>query len=240
MKDLVQFVQGELEKRADPEKAGPMAAYMKTRMPFYGVQKKGRDEIAQAFADYHPNSLQDYEKVVLSLWSLPHREEKYLAINFAIRKSDFIQPASLPLYEKLIREGAWWDFVDSIAISLVGVALRENRKLWKSMDRWIEDEDFWIRRTAILFQARYRSDTDEDQLFDYCLRSAGEKEFFIRKAIGWALREYSYARPERVKGFLLENRELLSGLSYREGARKLIRDGLMKKPAPPKRRGSKA
>lgn len=105
MKDLVQFVQGELEKRADPEKAGPMAAYMKTRMPFYGVQKKGRDEISRAFADYRPDSLQDYEKAVLSLWSLPHREEKYLAINFATRMSEFIQPDSLPLYEKLIRDG---------------------------------------------------------------------------------------------------------------------------------------
>src|SRR5579872_5304341 len=111
--ELVAFVQSELANRADPRKAAGMAAYMKTSMPFYGVPKPAREEVSreakQRFAVFNRR---DYERAVLALWKLPHREEKYFAIDMARAWRDFIRPESLPLYRRLIAEGAWWDMVD--------------------------------------------------------------------------------------------------------------------------------
>ncbi len=228
MKDLTKFVQDELAALADPVKAVPMAAYMKTDMPFYGVQKPVRAKLEKALIrKFKATTRTEYRQAVLALWQLPHREEKYLAIHFAAGHADFVDVASIPLYKRLIQEGAWWDFVDGIATALIGVALRNNpERVWPSMDEWIEDHDFWLRRTAILCQLGFKKETDSGRLFDYCLRRAHEKEFFIRKAIGWALRDYSYAEPARVKVFLLKNQARLSGLSFREGAKQLKRKGL--------------
>ena len=125
--ELLAFVSGQLNSRADPTKAGPMAAYMKTAMPFYGVAKPERDRIGAAVKARFPiTSHDDYEGTVKSLWALSHREEKYLAIHIARLYTDFVTPQSLPLYKQLIQEGAWWDFVDEIAIQLVGRILREH------------------------------------------------------------------------------------------------------------------
>lgn len=225
----VDFVQSELKALADPAKAVPMAAYMKTDMPFYGVQKPDREAIhRQLKKRFIPSNRREYEAAVRALWELPHREEKYAAVEFAIMHEPFITSASLPLYERLIREGAWWDLVDGVAVVLVGgLLLRERTKLKPLMDEWVEDDHMWIRRTALLAHNKHRNKTDYRQLFDHCLRRAPENEFFIRKAIGWALREYSYAEPERVRDFLTKHRSTLSGLSYREGAKQLVRSGRM-------------
>jgi 3-methyladenine DNA glycosylase AlkD len=229
MKNLVIFVQRELAALADPDKAGPMAAYMKTEMPFYGVQKPARAKVEKAvLRDFKAATRSEYKQAVLALWHLPHREEKYLAIHFAAGHKEFVDAASITLYKRLIQEGAWWDFVDGIATALVGVALVKNPdKVWPTMDVWIEDDDFWLRRTALLCQLGFKKETDHRRLFDYCLRRADEKEFFIRKAIGWALRDYSYAEPARVKAFLQKHEGRLSGLSFREGAKQLRRQGLL-------------
>ena len=225
---LVKFVQENLRAAADPEKAAPMAAYLKTEMSFYGVQKGGRVTIYREMkARFAPEDRTGYEKDVLALWALPHREEKYTAIEYAFQSKEYITPESPPLYERLIREGAWWDLVDGVAISLVGCLLLEYREAIRPvMEKWIDDPDFWIRRTALIAHNRHKEKTDEKQLFDHCLRRAHEKEFFVRKAIGWALREYSYTAPEAVRDFLVGNRESLSRLSFREGAKHLVRSGL--------------
>ena len=93
------------------------------------------------------------------------------------------------------------------------------------MDTWIDHDDMWLRRAALISQIKHKKGTDEKRLFRYCTRRAAEKEFFIRKAIGWALREYSYTAPEAVCDFIRENRDSLSGLSIREGAKQLRRAG---------------
>lgn len=224
---LVLYVQQELRRRADPAKALEMAAYMKTDMPFYGVQKPDRVAMHRFMrTQFCPPSQQDYEDGVLALWRLPHREEKYAAIEFASQNRKYIASASLPLYERLIREGAWWDFVDPVATMLVGgVLLRQRADVGRVMDQWIRDPDLWIRRAALLAHLKHKTQTDERQLFDHCLRLAGEKEFFIRKAIGWALREHSKTAPDAVRAFLTEHRARLSPLSYREGAKHLLREG---------------
>ncbi len=225
--DLADFVTTRLETAADPAKAGPMAAYMKTSMPFFGVQKPERVRIVrEALRRFRPASRRSYEASVRALWSRPHREEKYAAIAVAIGVDELVAPASLGLYERLIRAGAWWDFVDDVAIRLVGRVLREHRESTKPlMEAWIDDDDMWIRRSALISQITHEDDTDHRTLFRHCRRRASETEFFIRKAIGWALRDYSYAAPDRVAAFLIANRERLSGLSFREGAKALRRVG---------------
>ncbi len=226
--EIPAWVTAELSAVANPAKAAPMAAYMKTDMPFFGVQKPARDRIARELRRRTAApGRRELERLVRALWKLPHREQKYLAIQVARTWPDLIGPASLPLYEKLIREGAWWDFVDEVAIKLVGASWQaEPAKVAPLLDEWIDDDDLWIRRTAIIVQVGAKKATDWRRLSKYCRRCMHEKEFFIRKAIGWALRDYSYAEPERVKAFLEEHRGQLSGLSYREGANALRRSGV--------------
>ncbi|MFP4600367.1 MAG: DNA alkylation repair protein [Persicimonas sp.] len=220
---IVQNVASMLAERADAEKAAKMAEYMKTEMPFYGVQAKPRDEIVRAVGrDIALDSREDYQALVLALWQQPHREENNIAIRLARRFSAFINFESLSLYERLIREGAWWDFVDEIAGHLVGrVLAKAPDKTWPVLDRWVEDDDMWIRRTALLAQKRQKDKTDQDRLFRYCLACADEDEFFIRKAIGWALREYSYVAPDAVRGFVDDHRDRFSGLTIREATKRL-------------------
>ncbi|MDZ4820789.1 MAG: DNA alkylation repair protein [Planctomycetota bacterium] len=229
-KAMLQFVQSEFKQLANRDNAAAMAAYMKTSMPFYGIPKPLHVPIYRTLRkEFAPASQDEYERRVLALWKLPHREEKYAAIEYARVHRSFIVPESLPVYEKLIRTGAWWDLVDPVAIDLVGaVHLKWRSETRPLMERWIDDTDMWIRRTAILSQNKHRTATDEKLLFEFCLKCAAERKFFIRKAIGWALRDYSYTAPNAVRKFLLKNRSRLSPLSFREGAKALVRNGEMR------------
>jgi len=220
---MVSFVQAELSKMADPAKAVPMAAYMKTEMPFYGVPKPGRVLIGREVkARFPPVDAEDYRRKVLALWGLPHREEKYLAIGYAWTFHTYVVFPQVDLFERMIVEGAWWDFVDELASPIVGKIVLEDRLLMRPvLERWIEGPDLWLRRSAIICQIRHKEKTDQAMLFDFCLRCSDEKEFFIRKAIGWALREYARTRPDEVRRFLAEQGDKLSGLSRREAAKHL-------------------
>lgn len=224
--ELSKFIQSEFKKAADAEKAPAMAAYMKTEMPFYGIQKPERAVVYREMKRrFRPTNRPEYEAGVRALWSNKHREDKYAAIEFARQHSEFIGVDSLKLYEDLVRDGAWWDLVDDIAQSLVGEALRKDRtKVKRVLEKWIKDDDMWIRRTAILAHNRHKDQTDEEQLFRHCLLCSHEKEFFIRKAIGWALRNYSYVSPKSVKMFVKSNKDVLSPLSIREGLKQLERN----------------
>jgi 3-methyladenine DNA glycosylase AlkD len=223
MDELVEYVQSELTAMADPDKAPQMAAYLKTEMPFYGVQTPARRKLGRELKKrFPPHTADEYRAMVETLWALPHREEKYLAIGVAGAHRQFITFEQLDLYERLITEGAWWDLVDGVASSLVGrVLLLERPRTRRVLDGWIDCEDMWLRRTAIISQLEHKEATDAAMLFDYCSRRSFEKEFFIRKAIGWALRQYARVDPAAVSDYLLANRERLSGLSFREAAKHL-------------------
>lgn len=227
---LVKYVRAELVALADPVKAEEMAAYMRTEMPFYGVQKPDRLPLIREMKKrFQPASLDDYQRNVLALWQLDHREEKYLAINYADSFKQFMIPQAVPLFERLVREGQWWDFVDPIASWLVGRTLLSHEECLRPViETYVEDEDFWIRRTALLAHLGHKEMTNSEALFRYCTTLAGEKEFFIRKAIGWALREYSKSEPEKVSRYLKKNADKLSPLSYKEGAKHLVKMGLLK------------
>ena len=223
--ELAHYVTAELRRLADPAKAPAMAAYMKTAQPFYGVPTPIRTVILREVRErFVPVDQESSEHNVLALWKLPYREERYCAIAYARHHPRFITPSALWLYERMIREGAWWDFVDEIAVNLVGGVLGNfPAKTRPLVERWIEDSDMWIRRTALLAHLKHKKATDAAQLFDHCLRRAHEREFFIRKAIGWALREYSKTEPRAVRAFLATNRQRLSKLSLAEGSKHLAR-----------------
>jgi 3-methyladenine DNA glycosylase AlkD len=220
---LTAFASSRLAAVADPEKAAPMAAYMKTDQAFYGVQKPGRSGIFDEMIDrFAPSDRDDYTSAVLALWDQPHREEQYFAIGFAKAFPRYITLSSVPLYRRLIVEGAWWDFVDDIATSLVGSVLRNQRDpMTPKIRAWIDDRDLWLRRTAIIGQLGHKEATDEALLFDACAQRLDEQEFFIRKAIGWALRDYAKTDPAAVRSFVLDHREEMSGLSFREATKHL-------------------
>lgn len=221
--EAVQVAKAELASRADATAAPAMAAYMKTDMPFYGVKSSGRKEVARRlFAEFAPADAAELWDLIDGLWTEPHREEKYLAVAYGRRFSRMLGAGDLPRIAALITEGAWWDLVDELAIHLVGDVLRRDPAgSWPVIDAWNRSPDMWLRRTSIICQVGSKSATDATRLFRFCLACAHEKEFFVRKAIGWALRQYARVDPTAVRTFLAEHGDALSGLSYREAAKHL-------------------
>jgi 3-methyladenine DNA glycosylase AlkD len=220
---LVTSVEMDLTAAALPEKAGPMAAYMKTDMPFYGVQKAGRTPILRRLKhEYAPLDVAEYHQAVKALWRLGHREEKYLAIAYARAFDEYVRTESMQLFERLIVEGAWWDFVDEIASRLVGrVLFKERSRTDPTIRGWISSEDMWLRRTSIICQLTHKTETDVGLLADACDVNLADSEFFIRKAIGWSLREYAKTDPDWVRDYVTLHASELSGLSYREATKHL-------------------
>jgi 3-methyladenine DNA glycosylase AlkD len=215
------YVQSALAEQANPDKAAQMQAYMKTEMPFYGVQKPGLIPVLRhVVKNFPPSTRAEYERLVLALWRLPHREEKYIAQRVAVKHRQFMVPASLPLYRRFVVEGAWWDFVDEASTHMVReLVLEFPLEVWPKVDTWIDADDMWLRRSAIICQVGAKERTDADRLFSFCEQRAFEKEFFIRKAIGWSLREYAKTDAAAVAAFATSHREDLSGLSYREATK---------------------
>jgi 3-methyladenine DNA glycosylase AlkD len=212
-----------LTQAADPVKAAPMAAYMKTDMPFYGVTSRDRKAISRHLTSQFPAaSRAEYEAAVRALWRGSHREEKYLAVSYARAFPRYVTLSSIPMYQMMITQGAWWDFVDEIAAHLVGgVLLNQREGLTPRLDAWTTNHDMWLRRTSILSQLRHKSNTDTEFLEAACSRNLADNEFFIRKAIGWALREYAKTDPAWVLEFVLRHEAGMSGLTYREAMKHL-------------------
>jgi 3-methyladenine DNA glycosylase AlkD len=201
-----------LRARADPSKAPEMQRYMKSSMPFLGVQKAGRVALAREVFPAHPSLEQ-----VLTLWrEATYREERYMALALLERRAPEI--AALPVYEELIVTGAWWDLVDAVATGPLGALLPEVAGLLRM---WSVDEDMWKRRASIIAQVKRRGDTDFALLADCIEPNRGDREFFIRKAIGWALRAYAWTDPATVVAYC-ETHEL-SGLSRREALKNVQR-----------------
>jgi 3-methyladenine DNA glycosylase AlkD len=212
-------VRRELEARATPAKAEGMRAYMKSAMPFLGVQKPAREEVARAVFAAHPlDGFEHWRDTVLRLWrEATYREERYLAIRLVRdrRYRGHRTMAALPLYEELIVTGAWWDFVDEVAVRLLGELLgRDDARLPPVLRRWATDDDMWKRRAAIISQVMRKRDTDLALLYDCIEPNREDREFFIRKGIGWALRAYAWIDPEEIERYCATH--VLSPLSRRE------------------------
>jgi 3-methyladenine DNA glycosylase AlkD len=206
-----------LEARADADKAKGMAAYMRNRFPFLGVQGPGRREaMAAARADLPQPSEADLTDLVRALWRLDAREYQYVGSDEIWRAAGRCGPSFLTVIEWVITARSWWDTVDRLAVHGAGVLVANHSALRTEMDRWLDDDDLWLRRSALLHQLLWRDRTDAAWLFAACERRAGETEFFIRKAIGWVLREYSKTDASAVRGFVAAHEVDLSPLSRRE------------------------
>ena len=212
-----------LIQAADPAKAGPMASYMKTETPFYGVSSHDRKVISRGLAREFPaRSRTEYVNAVRTLWHGEFREEKYLAIAYARLFPHYVTLSSVSMYRTMITQGAWWDFVDEIAAHLVGsVLFRQRDRLTPTMESWTMSNDLWLRRTSIICQLRHKADTDTELLESACTRNLESTEFFIRKAIGWALREFGKTDPSWVIGYVERHKNEMSGLTHREAVKHL-------------------
>lgn len=204
---------------ADPVKAAGMAAYMKQRFDFLGVQTPARRQATRALVRSFGG---DPLTTAKALWREPEREFQYLACDLLARHTKRLDADTIDGLLDLATSKSWWDTVDTLA-GVVGDLVRRERGLVARMDALIDDDNFWLRRIALLHQLGWRNDTDTARLFGYCLRRADEKEFFIRKAIGWALRDYAWHAPAAVRAFLDAEGERLSPLSRREAAKNLDR-----------------
>ena len=220
---MVETVRKALEAAAIPAKAEPMAAYMKHKGVFLGVQKPDRVPVIRMLRrEFRPANRGEWRAGVAALWAQPYREERYMALEYGGLFPEFHSAEEAPLYERLAREGAWWDLVDLVMGLLASPTMLTDRAQMRwHTDRWIDDPDMWVRRLALLSQIRHKDRTDGAQLFDYCLRRADENEFFIRKAIGWALRDYSWTSPDAVRDFLRRNEGRFSALTVREASKRL-------------------
>jgi 3-methyladenine DNA glycosylase AlkD len=226
---LAKTILTELGRVAEPARAPAMQAYMKSSMPFLGVAAPVRQTLQKRlFADLRFADAAAFSAEVLGVWrGARYREERYVAVDLTgVRAAKAFQtPALLPLYEEMIVTGAWWDYVDVIAAHRLGGLLAQHRAVMRPlMLGWSRSDDLWKRRSAILCQLRFKEKTDLELLHAVIAPALSSKEFFLRKAIGWALRQYAWTDPAEVRRYVRAHEGELSGLSVRE-ALKNIPDG---------------
>lgn len=217
---MIQDLEKLFKSAANPTVAAEQSAYLRNLFPFFGIAKPDRAILEkEIFKKTKIEDLASLQKTLLKLWEKDRREFHYAALTLAQKYRKLMTPEILPTLEIMIRNQSWWDTVDTIAPNLIGYLVQTYPELTHIMDRWIEDSYLWIRRAALLHQLRWKQATDEKKLFAFCQKTCHEKEFFIQKAIGWVLREYSKTDPKAVKKFISQHRERLSNLSVREASR---------------------
>lgn len=214
-------LQKEFSKVANPAKAKQEKAYMKGQFEYFGIGSKVRRDIQKEFLAN--NGLPDYselENIVKDCWERPEREFQYFGLELLFKYKKEYQKDLVELLEFMITKKSWWDTVDIIAVKLVGELFKIYPELiLPYTSKWINSSNMWLQRSAILFQLGYKEKTDKELLADLIIKaneSKNKDEFFIRKAIGWALRQYSKTNPEWVIEFIKQHDEL-SNLSKSQG-----------------------
>lgn len=218
-KAFVAAVRAGLQELADPVKAPEMQAYMKSDMPFLGMQKPGRVALLKSLPRLE--SRDEWLDAVQALWrEATYREERYVALSLSGDRR-FQSTDLMPWFDEMIVTGAWWDFVDEIASKLIGPLLRSSPEvIGPVMLKWSVDADRWRRRTSIICQLGAKGATDVELLTACIDANVDDRDFFLRKGIGWALREFAKTEPEWVRSFV-EARPGLSPLSRREALKHL-------------------
>jgi 3-methyladenine DNA glycosylase AlkD len=206
-------------KQKNPEQARAMENYMKDNFPFLGIKKPARAALQSDFLKQTKKSSSIDWALVYMLWNLPEREFQYFALDYLLNLKKLLQTEDITKLEVLITKKPWWDTIDLIA-TLVGLLCTKYPELIKShILGWSKDQDIWLVRTTILFQLKYKDKTNTELLSTIINHNCDTKEFFINKAIGWVLREYSKTNPEWVRQFLESTP--LHPLSVREGSKYL-------------------
>lgn len=223
MRTYIEPLRSLFQAHADPAAAEPMAAYMRNQYPYLGIKSALRHQLENEFiANHGLPELEDLSPILFDLWSLPEREFQYTATMLLGKFENKLPPEFIESVQNLLTTKSWWDTVDPLAISTVGTHFRRFPDVQDiKLEEWRRSDDFWLRRTCILFQLKYKKDTDFDLLKAIIQENLGSKEFFINKAIGWALRQYSRTDPDSVRTFVAETP--LTPLSSREALKWLKR-----------------
>jgi 3-methyladenine DNA glycosylase AlkD len=211
--------------RANSEKASGMQAYMKSAMPYYGINlPEVRALSKEVFAEEPITSCHQWQSALLDLWrNARYREERYAALELLSlrRHRDCWTPQLMPMLEEMIISGAWWDLVDALA-PVVGELLRKYpREIRPVMRAWSTDPNQWKRRVSIICQLSFKRETDLELLYANIEANLADRDFFIRKAIGWALRQYAWTDPKEVARYVAAHEAQLSGLSRREALKNI-------------------
>lgn len=218
-------LQALLSAHAHPSQAGPMKRYMRDQFDYLGIKTAELGALFEEHIGAHGlPPLADLDRVLRDLWSLPEREYQYVACGLLRRLEPELPAGFITTIEYLLVTKSWWDTVDGIAAGTVGAHFKRFPGVRRRvLARWRKSENFWLRRTCILFQLGYKSGTDFALLSDIICENLGSKEFFINKAIGWALRQYTRTDPDAVRRFVaatplhpLSAREALKWLHRRE------------------------
>lgn len=219
--EYIEILKAEMEAHQDPKKAVNMAAYLKGHFKCYGIKSPVRNEIQKKwFAELRKSSINRWDIVYL-LWDLEQREYHYIAIDYLNKmpKKEY-RAEDHKLLEEIITTHSWWDSVDSIASNAVGIYFQlfpEKRD--EIITRWRNSNNMWLNRTCLIFQLKYKNEVDFELLKSLIVQYFDVKEFFIQKAIGWSLRQYSKFNPEAVRQFVDEIQ--LEGLARREAVKYL-------------------
>jgi 3-methyladenine DNA glycosylase AlkD len=217
---VIRRLRAEMSGRGDPARGRAQQAYMKSAMPYHGLtMPEVRAVSREVFAPLSNLSCEEWRDRVLATWrAAKFREERYAALMLASdrRYAACRTLAAMPMLEEMIVTGAWWDTVDEVA-HLVGDILRAHPKpMRRQMRAWSTDPNLWKRRVSIICQLSFKKDTDLELLYANIEPNLADRDFFIRKAIGWALRAYAWTDPAEVARYVRENQSRLSGLSRRE------------------------
>ena len=214
------------ESAANPVRAAQMKKYMKDQYEYYGIPTPLRQEMIKGFIkEYGMPGMDILDDVFRSLWQEPMREFQYTVLFLSNRMKKKFTPEHFPLVEYLITEKSWWDTVDGLAAWIVGAIMKIHTSSIKPKTReWMASGNIWMQRTCLIFQLGYKQETDTELLSGFIEALADHKTFWIRKAIGWALREYSKTDPDFVQSFV--NSHQLAPLSSREALKVIERKKL--------------
>lgn len=213
-----------LTEITDPPKGEEMSRYMRNLFPYLGITTPDRRAATRGvIRSARSASSDELLEFAARCWEVPERELQYVATDVLKEGRANLQPGDVDALRGLIATKSWWDTVDALASPTVGSLVERDPALKLVMDEWIDSDDIWVARTAIIHQLRFKQRTDRDRLFAYALRRSADTEFFIRKAIGWGLREYSKTAPEAVAAFVDEHEGQFSGLTVREARKHLNR-----------------
>ena len=221
---LLTQIEGALRPLADAQRAQRMRAYMLDQFAFLGIHASPRRQALRTLPGLKDWTAPALLALAEAVWALPEREFQYAAVDLLAKYHHQLDLQSLPSLIALVQRKSWWDSVDALA-GVVGDILLLARKHGHdgqhTMDSCLGHRNLWVRRVAMLHQLGWKEQTDESRVLHYALHLAGEPDFFIRKAIGWALRDYARTRPDVVRAFLAQQGQAFSGLTRREAAKHL-------------------
>lgn len=222
-RQVLDAVRAALRERGDPARAAGAQAYMKSTLPSLGVRVPEVRRIAASAASAAPfESGDQLRATVLELWRTSTvREERYAAIDLTGSRLVARDLYMLPVYEEIIRSGAWWDFADGVSGRLCNLLQAHRPEMTAVLLGWSTDPDFWVRRASITAQLKAKGSTDTTLLACVIEANLADPEFFVRKATGWALREYAKTNPEWVAHFVAGHASAISPLSRREALRRI-------------------